>query len=205
MARLSPAERERILAAVAAAERRTSAEFSVAVAEAADFYAEIRLLVPALLAILAGPLLLAMGVVRDLLLLSAIPALVFVLGSAILLPDAVVARAVPSQIRESRARRLARSLFVELGLARPRERTGVLLFIALAEHHVEIIAGAGIAERIDAQAWQEVVDRFVAEVRSGSLASALIGAVERAAAVLAEAFPCRDSDQDEVPNRVVEL
>ena len=205
MAPLTQAERDRVLAAIAEAELRSAAEFAVAVASSADRYPEIRLVAPAVIAVLAPPLALATGAVVDTLWLAILPAVLFISLSAILLPDLIAVPLAPSSLRESRARRLARTLFMDLGLTNPRDRAGVLLFIARAERRVEILAGAGVAERIDSEAWQQVVDEFVRAARSGPLVAALTQAIEAATALLSEAFPSDDRNPDEVPNRLIEL
>ena len=205
MARLSQSERDRVLAAIAEAERRTSAEFAVAVVGSADAYAELRLLIPALLAVLLPPLLLAIGVARHPLWLAAIPAIAFVVASAVLLPDAVAVRLVPERRRVGRAVRLAQALFVELGLANPRERAGVLLFVARAERQVDVLTGPGVAERVDPKAWQEVVRSFVEAARSGPLPDALIAAIQASTALLSQAFPPSEHNPDEVANRLIEI
>jgi putative membrane protein len=205
MAHLSRSDHERVIASIAAAEQRTAAEFAVAVVGSADDYAELRLLVPALSAVLSSPLLLALGLIHSPLWLSVLPCVVFVIVGAALLPDAVAVRLIPIRLRSGRARRLAQSLFVELGLAAPRDRAGVLLFVAHAERQVEILAGAGIAERVDRKIWQAIVDDFVQAARSGPLAQALIAAIESSTIVLSKAFPASDDNRNEVPNRLVEL
>jgi putative membrane protein len=205
MARLSQSDRDRVLAAIAEAERRTSAEFAVAVAGSADAYAELRLLIPTMLAVLLPPLLLALDLARHPLWLAAIPAIAFVAASAVLLPDAVAVRLVPERRRISRAVRLAQALFVELGLAAPRERAGVLLFVARAERQIDILTGPGVAERVDPSAWQEVVQGFVVAARSRPLPEALIGAIEASTALLSQAFPPSEHNPDEVANRLIEL
>src|SRR5512145_2459987 len=99
MARLSQPDRDRVLAAIAEAERRSSAEFAVAVAGSADAYAELRLAIPAMLAVLLPPLLFALDLVRHPLWLAAVPAIAFVAASAVLLPDAVAVPLVPERRR----------------------------------------------------------------------------------------------------------
>jgi putative membrane protein len=205
MVPLTQAEREQVLAAIAEAERLSAAEFAVAVAGSADRYPEIRLLGPALAAVLAPPLALATGLLTDAFWLAILPACLFIAFSAILLSDALAVRLVPSRMRDDRSRRLARALFMDLGLTNPRDRAGVLLFIARAERRVEILAGAGVAERIDSEAWQMVVDQFVQAARSGPLVVSLTGAIEAATALLSEAFPPDERNPDEVPNRLIEL
>ncbi len=205
MASLNKLDRESVLAAIAEAERQSAAEFAIAIASSADPYAELRLLAPALLAIVAPPFLLAAGLVDEPLWLASIPAVLFLAVSAVLLPDAVAVRLIPPTVREARARRLAQRLFLELGLAAPRERAGVLLFIARAERRIEILTGPGIVERIDPADWQRVVSLFVRTARSGPLPAALVGAIEGATALLSVAFPPAERNPDEVANRLIEL
>jgi putative membrane protein len=205
MARLSKSDHDRVLAAISAAEKRTAAEFAVAIVSSADDYAELRLLIPALVAILSSPLLLATGLTYDSFWLAVIPCLMFLLIAGILMPDAIAVPLVPLSRRLRRVRRLAQSLFVELGLATPRDRAGVLLFVAQAERQVEILAGAGIGERVDAKTWQAVVDDFVQTARSGPLVEALIGAIESMTDLLSKIFPPSEENQNEVPDRLVEL
>jgi putative membrane protein len=205
MARLSKSDHDRVLAAISAAEKQTAAEFAVAIVTSADEYAEIRLLVPALIAILSSPLLLAVGLTYDPFWLAVIPCLLFLSIAGVLMSDAVAVPLVPTVRRLRRVRRLAQSLFVELGLATPRDRAGVLLFVAQAERQVEILAGAGISERIDAKTWQAVVDDFVQTARSGPLVEALIGAIEACADLLSKTFPPAEENANEVPDRLIEL
>jgi uncharacterized membrane protein len=113
MARLTQLDRERVLVAITEAERRTAAEFAVAIASSADRYAELRLLAPALLAIMAPPFLLASGLLDEPLWLASVPGLLFLAVSAALLPNAVAVRLVPPMVRETRARRLAQTLRID--------------------------------------------------------------------------------------------
>jgi putative membrane protein len=53
--------------------------------------------------------------------------------------------------------------------------------------------------------WAEIVDRLTAEIGAGRLAAGLIGAVEACGAALAQNFPPRPADQNELPDRVVEI
>jgi uncharacterized membrane protein len=50
--------------------------------------------------------------------------------------------------------------FLEHGLFDTDERTGILLFVSLSEHRIEVLADQGIDARVDAQAWSDVTDHI---------------------------------------------
>jgi len=205
MSLLAPAERERLARAVAAAERATAAEFVTVLARRADGYAFIPLAVAGVAALLGAAVALAawpgLGA-RELL---AVEVAVFAATALALRWPRLLLACVPRAIRRRRARRLARELFLDLGLLNTAERTGVLLFVAAGERHVEIIADRGVAALIDDAAWQAVVDRFVATVKAGAFADGLVAAVEDCGRLLAARLPAAAGDRNELPDRLVEL
>jgi putative membrane protein len=79
----------------------------------------------------------------------------------------------------------------------------VLIYVALAEHHAEILADTGIADRVGPDIWVEIIEELTATIKSGSMADGLVGAIRRAGAILAEHAPPRFEDEDELPNRII--
>lgn len=205
MGALADTDRQRIEAAVAAAETRTSAEFAVVVAQASDHYAAFPLLWSALLALVAG------GAVALVLprasggMVFAIEALLFVAGGLIFYTRPLRFRLVPAAIRNEHASRLARLQFAALVHERTPGEVGLLVFVSLAERHVEILVDRGIADRIAETAWQKIIDAFVAEVRGGRVADGLMTAVERCTSILEQAFPAVPRSHNEIPDRVTEI
>jgi putative membrane protein len=65
-----------------------------------------------------------------------------------------------------------------------RDRTGVLIFVALFEHRVEILADEGIDERVADDAWDRICDELTAGIRRGAPTEALIHAVDRCVELL---------------------
>lgn len=205
MAFLSDADKQRLAQAVARAEAGTSGEFVTVIAAAADDYLYAPLLWAALAAL-------------------ALPGLVTVSGIAILIEHQyliqIVAffalallfqwrplkmRLLPRRLKYARAHRLAQEQFYVQGLRLTRERTGVLLFVSVAEHYVEIIADRGIDSVVPAGTWDDVVARFVEQIKSGQVAEGFVGAVEACGALLAEHFPARDDNRNELPDRLIEI
>ena len=105
---------------------------------------------------------------------------------------------VPKPVQRASAHRAALEQFVRSGT---RNRTGVLIFVSLAEHHVRIVADEAIAQKVHGSEWQAAVDALTAHMRIGRIAAGLIAAIERCGAVLAEHAP-PDGSGDELPNRL---
>ena len=122
-----------------------------------------------------------------------------VLAEAALRPGAALHQACAGHMRRPRASSSAR------GLTRTREKTGVLIYLALAEHHAEILADTGIADRVDAGIWAGIVADLTAAIGAGRLTEGLIEAIRRIGAILAEHAPPRLDDVDELPDKVIIL
>ncbi|TGD96067.1 TPM domain-containing protein [Methylobacterium nonmethylotrophicum] len=202
---LSEAERARISAAIAAAERGTAGEIVVMVASRSGAYRSVppalalagALLVPWPLILLTG-----LSVTRIFLIQLAVAlALLLGLAAAPALFPWALPRALPRAVRRARARAAAQHAFRARGLSHTSGRTGVLIYVALAERYADVVTDIGIGAAPDA--WRPVLDDLVAALRRDALAEGLVQAVEAAGAILAEAAPPGPGDTDELPNRVI--
>jgi putative membrane protein len=110
---------------------------------------------------------------------------------------------VPGFMKRARAHEAAAREFVGRGLTRTRERTGVLIYVAAAEHYAEILADTGISERVDERVWRETIADLIESIKAGRAADGLIAAVQRVGAILAEHAPPRSDDLDELSNKVI--
>ena len=61
----------------------------------------------------------------------------------------------------------AEAAFLEEEVFDTRERTGIMLFLALFEHRALVLADEGINEHVDQSEWQEIVDHLVAGIKNG--------------------------------------
>jgi len=114
-------------------------------------------------------------------------------------------RLTPGGARAAKVRRLAHLLFLDRGLANLPNRNGVLLFVALAERRVEIVADHGVDALVGTSEWQRIADAFAAAARSGKIAAALEAAIRDLGAVLARHFPAQAGQTGRVPDRLIEL
>jgi len=109
-----------------------------------------------------------------------------------LIPDDQVEHAV--EVR-------AEAAFVEEEVFDTRDRTGILVFLSLAERRAVILADAGINQSVPEGTWQDLVDGLVAGIRAGDPAGAMRSAVIRCGEVLEEhEVALRPDDIDELPD-----
>ncbi len=78
----------------------------------------------------------------------------------------------------------AEAAFLEEGVFRTRDRTGILIFLALFERQAVILADEGIHRAVPPETWPQVVDSLVAGIRAGRSTEALCQAIERCGEIL---------------------
>ena len=186
----SKRDREAISQATAEAERQTSGELVVYVVERCDPYGEeawkgallggaIGALIGALAAWFCG----GWGSPEELWILFG--AQVGLIAGWLAARLDVVARVlIGPEAMESRADGRAAEAFVEERVFATEARTGVLIFVALFEHRVIVMADEGIAEAVPESAWREVSNSIAAGIRGGTPADAMIDAVKHCADIL---------------------
>jgi putative membrane protein len=111
----------------------------------------------------------------------------------------------PHDTRTRRCRRRAIMLFQVGTERRTASRTGVLLYLSLAEHHAEIVADASIQAKISGEEWGEAMAALLEGIRSGRPGEGIAAAVERIGGVLATHFPYTGTDPNEMPDRLIHL
>lgn len=222
---LSRQDHELVAAAIREAEQRTDGEISVVVAPESDSYADAVLhwaLLAALLplALFASfPDLLhgATAVFHEpwsdeapplrllalLLLFATIGA--FLIGWAILRLPRVRVAVTPHATKVRRCRRCAIMLFQVGTERRTASRTGVLLYLSLAEHHAEIVADESIQSRIGGEEWGEAMLALLEGIRGGLPGPGIANAIARIGDVLATHFPFTGTDPNEMPDRLIQL
>ena len=88
------------------------------------------------------------------------------------------------------------------GMARKKNRAGVLIFVSLAEHYARIVADEGIASKVEQSVWQDAIDALLERVSYGEIADGFVITIEKCGAVLAAHFPPGTDDEDQLPDRI---
>jgi putative membrane protein len=224
MVRFSEADHARVTQAVAEAEVKSDGEIVTIVAHRSDAYHDVglhyavlaMLLVPAALAFVPQALidrLLALFVGWNaaptrgmlMLLLFALLAAVFLIVRFALAYMPLRMALTPARTKTRRVRRRAIELFRVGAERRTAGRTGILLYLSLAEHRAEIVADEAIHSKVEPEVWGDAMAVLVEHVKADRPGEGMAQAVEKMGEVLAGCLPARHENPNELPDRLIEL
>jgi uncharacterized membrane protein len=92
--------------------------------------------------------------------------------------------------------------FHRLGMDATAESNGVLFYVAVDDREFAVIGGAGIHARVGESFWDALRDALRDAFSEGRPAAGLVGAIDEAGSRLAEYFPRRDDDRNELSDEV---
>lgn len=221
---MSDGDRRRVAQAVNAAEAHTAGEIVTILTDRSDSYADVALAWAALVALIA---LLALALAPDFYLglhdgltgtwarewtpaqVFGVAALVAALKFAgmwlLMLWRPLRLLLTPAPVRQRRVHARAITCFRVGAERRTHGRTGILIYLSLAERRAEIVADETIASRVPAEVWGEALAAMLAHLKEDRLADGLTEAVGRVGAVLAAEFPRAQNDVNELPDRLIEV
>ena len=85
------------------------------------------------------------------------------------------------------------------------DNNGVLVYLLMADHAVEIVADRAATQAIGPETWQAIAAELSAAYREGRFEAGTLAAIGRLNRLLAQAFPAGARNPDELPNRPVVL
>lgn len=209
---LSASEEDRIAAAVTEAEAATSGDILVVLAEEVSKYREVPLAWAAGVALAVPPIVLSFflaplaelandlwlggeagGLVSGLGATLAIYAIgqivLFLVALAVAHHPAVRRWLTPRALKRHRVAKAAHHQFASMG-ARASGPTGVLIFVALEDRQVQILADAAIHQQCGETPWTKAANAVAEAMKGGHDPTAgIIEAVRVCGAALAEHFP----------------
>ena len=201
---LTPRAEAALVAAVAAAERRTVGEVLPVVLERSDRHDAANLRAALMLAVvgitLLGP---SLSAEKPLVWLAAETGCGLVGWLFARCLSDLRRRFVSEKRATATAHEQAVQEFHRHALHQTRERTGVLIFVSLFERCVVVLGDEGIAAKVSEDHWRGTADAILTGIRRGDLEGGLREGIERCGDVLAEHFPWREGDRNEIPNRVI--
>ncbi len=198
---VSAKDRERIAAAIRAAEAKTSGEIVCVLAKSSSDTRALPIFIAAV-ASLALPWLLVATTALPVFRILSLQVAAFIAVAALLHLLRTRIELVPHATRRAIAHRVALAQFTIRGIANTKDRTGILIFVSLAERYARIIADEGIAARVRQAEWQSAIDALVAHMRDGRIADGYIAAIDVCGQVLATHFPSNKAKRDELRDRI---
>ena len=107
-------------------------------------------------------------------------------------------------LRDATARERAVAMFGKLRVWDTEHNNGVLIYLLLAEHAIELVADRGLNRHVDVQRWQQVVEQLRKALRAGQYEDGLTTALEEVSALLVQHFPAPAAGRgaDSLSNRI---
>lgn len=201
---IAESDKGRVTAAIRAAEERTAGEIFCVVTQHSSDYRLVPIAWAAAAALFAPLPLLALTN-WPALFVYLLQIISFLLVAMILSYSKIRFRVVPRQAKQDRAHAEAMRQFYAQGIDKTENRTGVLIFASAAERYVEIVADAGINDKVSPGVWDDAVHVLVSAVKDGRPADGFVAAIERCGAILAEHFPPGTLKRDELPDKLLEI
>lgn len=99
--------------------------------------------------------------------------------------------------------RRAMQAFVEEEVFDTRDRTGILLFVSLREHRIEVLGDTGINQAVEPDDWAEVVARIRRGIENDNLTRGLVEAIEMCGRLLErKGVEIQPDDENELSDTV---
>ncbi|MFG3597796.1 TPM domain-containing protein [Bradyrhizobium sp. RDI18] len=105
--------------------------------------------------------------------------------------------------RDQPARERALDVFSHLRIWDTADNNGVLIYLLLADHDVEVVADRGINAKVGAEGWETICKEMEADFRAGDFERGVIKGVTAVSRELATHFPKARGGANELPDAPV--
>jgi putative membrane protein len=226
---LSPADHDRLHAAIATAEAATSGEIFCVVARESAAYREVPLAWAAVVALLGPLLALTLGLRPAMLIAplqggwtaahagaleaatmaavvgyAGLQVILFAVTLALVSFPPVRLRLTPRFVKKAHVHSRALEQFTHRRHA-GRAPTGVLIYASSAERYIEIVADEDIHEKVGEAYWDSAIKAATARIRVGDAVGGLTAAVELCGKALADNFPSDGAARDAATDDLSEI
>jgi uncharacterized membrane protein len=83
----------------------------------------------------------------------------------------------------------AQAYFKKFGMAKARDRNGILVFVAPRSRNFAVVGDTGIHEKCGDAAWAGIASAMGERFKAGEFTDGIVHGVQRAGELLAESFP----------------
>ena len=96
----------------------------------------------------------------------------------------------------------AQEEFNRLGMTKTKDRNAVLIYLAPGSRKFAVIGDQGVHARCGDNFWQELARVMATHFRAGEFTTGIVHGLKRAGELLAEHFPRRPEDSNQLSDRV---
>jgi len=107
--------------------------------------------------------------------------------------------------KDQPARERALDIFSHLRIWDTAHNNGVLIYLLLADHKVEIVADRGIDAKVGNAGWQKIIKAMETDFGTGDFAGGVITGIRQVSQQLAAHFPKHSKGANELPDAPVVL
>ena len=100
-------------------------------------------------------------------------------------------------------RQLAEKEYIRLGVNKTKEGTGVLIFLLLSKRQFYILTDDIINKLTGEQVWADIKNIMQEKFVRGEFCKGILFGIDEIGKILAQHFPIRPDDKNEISNRVV--
>lgn len=97
---------------------------------------------------------------------------------------------------------MALEMFHKMQVHNTVERNGVLLFVSVLEHRVEIVPDISIDKVVDKKEWKNVIKQMIPELKKSNYELALKLGINEIGKILEQHFPKTDCDKNTIENKL---
>lgn len=98
----------------------------------------------------------------------------------------------------------AQTQFARLGMDKTQEKNGVLIFVAPRVRQFAVIGDAGVHARCGSKFWEQVAGEMTGHFKREHYTQGILHGIHKAGELLAQHFPRRPGDRNELPDDIVE-
>lgn len=87
-------------------------------------------------------------------------------------------------------------------IGKTAEHTGILIMLSLKERKVQVLADKNINDKVTQDTWDRAVEIIVNNIKQNNQAQGIIQAVQYVGNILAQHFPRKQNDINEISDEV---
>jgi len=110
---------------------------------------------------------------------------------------------VPKKLMAQKVHSAAMMSFYRNGVYRTKNKTGILIYVSLAERMVVVIGDEGIHNKVGDDAWKDVISIIINGIKTKKVEQGIIDGIGSCRNLLKTHFPIDKDDKNELHNKVV--